>query len=137
MTTDRVRSTFKEDVRAALSSSLPKNVEVSEHAPATEESADLRADLVLRQEGRVPVALYLAQNDLALVEAMLLRSETQNSAGERPLVFAMLERENVVSKHTRTRAHNRLDAVGIYEGDEKQAVAKVVDFVIHAPSIAA
>jgi hypothetical protein len=65
------------------------------------------------------------------------RSETQASEGVRPLVFAMLERENAVSKHTRTRAHNRLDAVGIYEGDEKQAVAKVVQFVTNAPRIAA
>jgi hypothetical protein len=137
ITTDRVRSTFKEDVRAALASMLPDSVEIDENAAATEASADLRADLVLRQVGRVPVALYLAQNDLSLVEAMLLRSETQASEGVRPLVFAMLERENAVSKHTRTRAHNRLDAVGIYEGDEKQAVAKVVQFVTNAPRIAA
>jgi hypothetical protein len=137
MTTERVRSTFKEDVRAALTSMLPTNVEIHERAAATETSADLHADLVLRQIGRVPVALYLAQNDLSLVEAMLLRSETQGSVGVRPLVFAMLEREKDISRHTRTRAANRLDAVGIYEGDEKQAVARVVEFVTNAPRLAA
>ncbi len=137
MTAERVRSTFKDDVKAALASTLPDSVEIDEHAAATDMSADLRADLVFRQVGRVPVALYLAQNDLSLVEAMLLRSETQASTEARPLVFAMLERENAVSKHTRTRAHNRLDAVGIYEGDEKQALAKVVQFVTNAPRIAA
>jgi hypothetical protein len=137
MTADRVRSTFKEDVRMALAASLPSDVEIHENAPADDQSADLRADLVLRQSGRAPVALYLAQNDLSLVEAMLLRSETQGAGETRPLVTALLERENAVSKHTRTRAMNRLDSVGVYEGDERQALAKVVQFVSNAPKVAA
>jgi hypothetical protein len=68
---------------------------------------------------------------------MLLRSETQGAGETRPLVAALLERENAVSKHTRTRAMNRLDSVGVYEGDERQAVAKVVQFVSSAPRVAA
>lgn len=137
MTADRVRSTFKEDVRAALAAALPETVEILENAPANDQIADLRADLVLRQAGRAPVALYLAQNDLSLVEAMLLRSETQAAGDDRPLVAALLERENAVSKHTRTRALNRLDTVAVYEGDQKQALAKVVQFVASAPKVAA
>lgn len=137
MTADRVRSTFKEDVRLALASSLPANVEILENSPADDQIEDLRADLVLRQAGRAPIALFLAQNDLSLVEAMLMRSETQSIGEVRPMVVALLERENAVSKHTRTRAMNRLDAVGIYEGDEKQAVAKVVQYVASAPKVAA
>lgn len=137
MTADRVRSTFKDDVRTALASSLPPDVEMLENAPADEQSADLRADLVMRQTGRAPVALYLAQNDLSLVEAMLLRSETHAAGEARPLVAALLERESAVSRHARTRAMNRLDSVGVYEGDERQAVAKVVQFVSNAPKVAA
>ncbi len=137
MTAERVRSTFKEDVRTELAKSLPANIEILDNAAADEQIADLHADLVLRQEGHAPVALYLSQNDLSLVEAMLMRSETQTSGDARPLVAALLERENAVSKHIRTRAMNRLDAVGVYEGDEKQAVAKVVQFVTRAPKIAA
>lgn len=135
MNADRVRSTFKEDVRAALLRSLPSGIEIFENAAADDRIADLRADLVMRQSGRAPVALYLAQSDLSLVEAMLLRSEAQ-SVDARLQVAALLERENSVSKHTRTRALNRLDSVGIYEGDERQAVAKVVQFVAHAPKAA-
>lgn len=137
MTTDRVRSTFKEDVRSALAAALPKDVELLENSPADEQSPDLRADIVLRQVGRAPIALYLAQNDLSLVEAMLLRSETHSAGEARPLVAALLERENAVSRHTRTRAMNRLDSVGVYEGDERQAVTKVVQFVAGAPKVAA
>lgn len=137
MTADRVRSTFKDDVRTALALSLPSDVEILENSPADDQIVDLRADLVLCQAGRAPVALYLAQNDLSLVEAMLMRSETHSAGEVRPLVAALLERENAVSKHTRTRAMNRLDSVGVYEGDEKQAVAKVVQFVSGAPKVAA
>lgn len=137
MTAERVRSTFKEDVRTALATSLPQQIEIVENASADERSADLRADLVLRQVGHAPVALYLAQNDLSLVEAMLMRSETHAFGGARPLVAALLERESAVSKHTRTRAMNRLDTVGVYDGDERQAIAKVVQFVAAAPKVAA
>ena len=136
MTSERVRSTFKDDVRAALANSLPSNVEILENAPVEEGSADLRADLVFRQDGRASVALFLAQNDLSLVEAMLFWSETGRVREARPLVAALLERENSVSRHTRTRAMNRLDSVGIYEGDEKQAVTKFVQMVIDSPMAA-
>lgn len=137
MTKERIRSTFRDDVRAALVSSLPPGVDMLENVPADDRSADLRSDLVLRQTGRAPVALYLAQNDLSLVEAMLLKSETQSAGDARPLVVALLERENAVSKHTRTRAMNWLDSVGVYEGDERQAIMKVIQSVSGAPKIAA
>lgn len=135
LTTERVRSTFKEDVRTQLASALPSDIELNDNVPVDDRFGDLRADIVLTRAGHVPVAIYLAQNDLALVEAMLLRSET-TSAAARPLVGAMIERDRSVSTRTRQRAVNRLDTVAIYEGDERQAVARLAQFAQQAPKLA-
>lgn len=122
-TQDRVRSTFREDVKAGLAKLLPE-IEIEENAVADERRADLRADLVLRAKDKPAVALYLAQQDIPLLEAMLLRSETA-SLSDRPLVAAILEKETAVTKRTRTRAVNRLDLVAIYQDDQAAALEHI------------
>lgn len=124
---DRVRSTFREDVTASLRSVLP-GVSITEIDTPDPRAPDLVADIVLRASGQPPVALYLAQNEVSLLEAMLLRSET-GGLPDRPKVAAIMEREKSAPAKTRTRAHNRLDVVAIYEGDAQAAIARIAEEV--------
>jgi hypothetical protein len=45
-------------------------------------------------------------------------------------VIALLEKDSSVSRRTRLRASNRLTAMPIYEGDEREAVQRVVREVL-------
>lgn len=124
---DRIKSTFRSDVASALRDLLP-NVEMLENAAADPRVPDLLADLVLQAPGGTPVALYLAQSEVSLLEAMLMRSETA-SLPSRPKVVAIMEREKSAPIKTRTRAHNRLDVVTVYEGDTRAAVLRIAEEV--------
>lgn len=138
MTRERVRSTFKEDVRAALRAQLDPSIMIEADAPITSVLPEFVADVVIRRSGRVPVALYLAQQDVTLIEAMLARSETgYRMNGARPVVAAMLERESSVSRINRTRAGNRLDVLTVYQDDDAAAVRRVAEVALAAPLSAA
>lgn len=128
-TSEKIKSTFREDVSAQLQKMLP-GVVILENAPADERVGDLLADIVLQAPGQRPVALYLAQSELSLFQAMLLRSETA-TLPNRPKVAAIMEREKSASQKTRTRAHNRLDIVTVYEGDAYAAVSRIAEEVAH------
>ncbi len=121
---ERIKSTFREDVKERLETLLSDDILIEEESAPDPRASDLKADLVLRPASGRPVALYLAQTDVPLLEAMLLRSET-SELQERPIVTAIMERENSATKKTRTRAHNRLDVVTIYDGDQQAAIARV------------
>lgn len=124
---ERIRSTFRSDVAASLRELLP-GVDIREGAPADDRVPDLFADLVLQAPGERPVALYLAQSEVSLLEAMLMRSETA-SLPNRPKVVAIMEREKSAPAKTRTRAHNRLDVVAVHEGDARAAIQRIADEV--------
>lgn len=126
-TTERIRSTFRSDVAASLRALLP-DVKILENAPADDRVPDLLADLVLQAPNQPSVALYMAQSDVSLLEAMLLKAETAGLSG-RPKVVAIMEREKSAPQKIRTRAHNRLDIVTVYEGDGPAAVRRIAEEV--------
>lgn len=128
-TSDRIRSTFRADVAASLRHLLP-NVEIKENAPADDRVPDLLADLVLQAPNQRSVALYLAQSDVSLLEAMLLKAETAGLT-DRPKVIAIMEKEKSAPRKIRTRAQNRLDVVTVYEGDGRAAVQRIADEVVN------
>ena len=128
-TTDRIKSTFRADVATSLRQLLP-DVEIKENAPADIRVPDLLADLVLKAPNQRSVALYLAQSDVSLLEAMLLRAETAGLS-DRPKVVAIMEREKSAPQKIRTRAHNRLDIVTVYEGDGRAAVQRIAEEVVN------
>ena len=132
-TQERVRSTFKEDVRLRLSASLPDGVMMELDAVPDERVRDIRADIVLRSPNYPPVAIYLVQNDSAMFEAMLLKSETKALSG-RPRVAAILEKENSGSSKVRVSAVNRLDAWAVFSGEQEMAIERVMAEV-QAPRI--
>ncbi|WGR58004.1 DUF1828 domain-containing protein [Paracoccus versutus] len=129
-THERVRSTFKEDVKAKLEASLPEGVTMEIDGVPDDRVKDLRADVVLRSPGVAPVALYLVQSDVPLFEAMLLKSETKGLPG-RPRVAALLEKEQSGTAKTRLRAVNRLDAWAIYAGEDDSAVERIREELQH------
>lgn len=124
MAHDKAASTFKNDARSRLIARIAQSADIQEGGALSDDLAEWEPDLVIRAPDREPVALFLVQTDHRAMEAMLLKADVDraNSPGS---VVALLERENSISKKTRIRAHNRLDAVPIFDGDEASAINRI------------
>lgn len=125
MTQEKVATTFKEDVVFQLKAAVGDRAEVLEGESISPELAGYEADLVLRAAGHDPVAVFLATYESKVQEAIILQLIAQHEAHVPCKVVALLEAGGSVSSKIRQRADNRLDAVPVFRGDEKAAIAKI------------
>lgn len=130
MTEDRVRSTFRDDVKRALISELAGKATIREDEPPYAELSDVIPDLVAQADGRDPVAIFIATNESKLWQAMHLRMTADYEARKPLQVVAILETDSSATGKVRAQADNRLDAVPRYQGDAKQAIQRVVTEVV-------
>lgn len=130
ITRERVESTFREDVIAALRERLEGRAVIKEGEPSSEKLADVVPDLLIEAPNQLPVALFLATTDSKVSEAIYLQMVAAHEAHIKLTVIAMLENESTVSKALRQRADNRLDAVPRYRRDERAAIERVVKEVV-------
>lgn len=124
MAQEKAASTFKDDAAHRIKERLAGQARIREGEPLSASLSDWEPDLVIEAEPRDPVAVFLIQTEYRILEALLLHSEAIN-AGAAAKVVALLERESSISQKTRIRAHNRLDVVPIYEGDEQSAINRI------------
>ncbi len=124
MAQEKAASTFKNDATTRLLERVANEAEVQEGGTLSDTLSDWEPDLVIRTTSREPVALFLVQTDHRALEAMLLKADVDRTSAPGSVV-ALLERENSISKKTRVRAHNRLDAVPIYDGDQTSAINRI------------
>lgn len=135
LTRDRVANTFRQDVAARLAQALGPSATLAENEPVDPSLAEVTVDLVLRSEGREPVALFLAHTDARLQDAIFLQMAAQYEARVPCRVVAMLETGSAVSQKMRQRADNRLDAVPVFRGDEVAATARVRRLVLGSNAV--
>ncbi|MGD0434027.1 MAG: DUF1828 domain-containing protein [Acetobacteraceae bacterium] len=129
LTPERVASTFKEDAIKAITRSLEGHATICEdQSPAA--GIEYAADLLIEAPNRKPVAIFLAQTDQRVLEAVVAQMAVTYEATADCSVIALLEKDSSVSRRTRLRASNRLTAMPIYEGDEREAVQRVVREVL-------
>lgn len=126
-TRDAVRSTFREDARAAIMERFGKVANVEFSAPVTPDLAEFPADVVIRSPAGGSTAVYLVNSDQIASEALLLWNETRSMGPARPKVVALLERQRPpgVSDRKLQRTMNRIDATAAYRGDERAALDKI------------
>lgn len=132
LSVERVKSTFREDFKRELRDRLPQNIRLDENVAPHPAAADVVADVLLSARDRQPLAVFLVQSDIALMEAMLLKAESKGKDAA-PGVAAVMERETGASAAKRRRALNRLDRVLVYEGDELAAVDALIAMAADAP----
>ncbi len=132
-TTERTRSTFRDDVRAALKAELADKVTIKEDKPVSEKLSEVTPDMVFWAPGRDPVALFIATDETKLWQAMHLRLVADHEANEPVVVIALLQNQNALSRGTVTKADNRLDAIPRYEDEPKAALNRIFREVIGKP----
>ncbi|QIG70445.1 DUF1828 domain-containing protein [Rhizobium phage RHph_N28_2] len=130
LTQEHVANTFKEDVRQALRSELEGKAIILEDEPVSSELAEIIPDMVFKAQGRDPVALFLANSESKLWQAIHLQMIASYEAHVPVSVVAMLENEGIGSGKLRTQADNRLDAVPRYRNAQKDAINRVVVEVV-------
>jgi hypothetical protein len=130
LTRERVESTFREDVVAALQERLKGRAIITEREPVSPELTEEVPDLVMKAPERDPVALFIATSDKRVYQAMQLQMIAQYEAHLRVVVTAILDTEAAISQSLRQKADNRLDAMPRYRGEEKQAIQRIVREVI-------
>lgn len=125
LTQERVASTFREDAMKILSAQIGHQATLHEDTAIDDDLKEYPADLVIRSEGRKPVALYFANSDAKIYEALLLQSYAENKNISCSVV-ALLETNKGVSQRNQQMASNHLDALPIFRGGENDAIARIV-----------
>jgi len=129
LTPERVASTFKEDAIQAVKRSLEGQATIYEdESPAS--GIEFSADLLIEAADRKPVTVFLAQSEQRVLEAVVAQMAVTYEAADSCSVIALLEKDSSVSRKTRRNASNRLTAMPIYDGDEREAVQRIAREVL-------
>jgi hypothetical protein len=129
LTPERVASTFKEDAIKAITRSLEGQAKISEdQSPAS--GIEFPADLLIEAPDRMPVAVFLAQSEQRVLEAVVAQMAVTYEASANCSVIALLEKDSSISRKMRRHASNRLTAMPIFEGDEREAVQRIAREVL-------
>ena len=126
-TRENVRSTFREDAIAAISSRFGERLGIQEDAPISDDFSEYPADLVLKStiEGRGRSgAVYFVNSNDKLNEALLLKMESTSMGRDDFAIIALIEEPDMtsISRRRFQRAQNRSLAMPIFRGDEDAAM---------------
>jgi hypothetical protein len=126
---ERAESTFREDAIKAIKGALAERATIYENqSPA--KGVEFPADLLIEAPNRPAVAVFLAQSEQRVLEAVVSQMAIAYEAKEDTSVIALLEKDSSVTTKMRKRASNRLAAMPIYEGDERAAVLRIEQEVL-------
>lgn len=132
---EKVASTFREDVIAAIRDRFEGRVEIDIDAPVAPELAEFVADVVLTSPDSEPVAIFIATGDTRIYEAVMMRTIARYRLQKKVRVAAVLESERPkgVSVKAQQRAHNYLDASPSFSGDQAGAMTRIEEMLIGSP----
>lgn len=130
LTNEKTENTFRDDIRALVHAALDGKAEIRDDEPVSNELDEIVPDMVLTAKGRRPVALFIAQSDNKVYQAMQLKLIADYEKHIKLSVVALLEKDGSISTKVRNRADNRLDGIPRYELDKANAIQRVVREVV-------
>lgn len=142
ITRDVIRSTFREDAMAAIEAAFGSMAELEENDAIRNDLTEFPADLVIRPGLNAPNAksgaIYFANSNDKLNEALLLKLETDRIPNRGFEVIALLENNELkgISRSRFQRAQNRDLIMPIFRGDEVAAM-QAIGRRLNLPAIAA
>lgn len=125
LTKERAESTFRQEAIRDAQKALGDRATITFDDAVSESIGDIKPDMIIRADNRMPVAVFLVSQDAKLYEAMLLQNEAQDGNDLLCKVVALMEHEASVSKRAFGQALNRLIPLR-YRGDEKLAMERIV-----------
>ena len=122
---ERAASTFREDALREMRAVIGERAEIKQDEIVAPELSEYPADIVLRVAQRPPVAVFLCNSDVKVLEALLLHMASQFEKHIACSVVALIESDRAISRKHRQRASNHLNAVPEFRGDETQAIKRI------------
>ncbi len=132
LTRDKVASTFKDDATRMIRERIGDRASINEGQAVSAALTDNVPDMLIRAEGRRPVALFFGTSQQRVYEAILLQMQALYEAQEDIAVIALLESDRVLTREVLRKASNRLEATPTFLGDESEAVHRVTREVLGA-----
>jgi Domain of unknown function DUF1828 len=126
LTQEHVESAFREDAIKRIREAVGSRATIAEDEIVSHELREVKPDLVLRAEGRNPVAVFLAQSAQRVNDAIFLQMAALYESKDPLAVIALLEADSSITSKLHQRAANRLSAVPVFRNDEGQAVQRIV-----------
>lgn len=127
-TKEAVRSTFKDDVTAAIRARFSDVANISVGKPVDDAFPEYPVDVVLRPaQGGISTAVYLVNSNDGLNEALMLWQEARSLKRDDVKVVAIIEDEDSahLNRKKKQRTINRIDAFAYYRGDEKAVIERL------------
>jgi len=121
---DNAENTFKQEAVRDIKKIIGANAKILLNAPVLEQVSDVKADLVIRAEGRQPVGVFLVRSDSRLYEAIMLQGEADYKLQEQCSIIALLEDAESVTKKAFMQALNRVTPL-TYRGQEAEAMMRI------------
>lgn len=127
LSSDNIRSTFRDDAIAAIEEQLTESFVVERNSPLSADFSENPADLVLRPKGRGrQLGVFLVNSSTPFLEAELLHSEIERQqASGRFEAAALIEdfgKVTAIGTKRYQRAVNRGLPISIFRGDETASV---------------
>ncbi|WP_109049355.1 DUF1828 domain-containing protein [Azospirillum sp. TSA6c] len=127
-TRETIRSTFKDDVTAAIRDRFSKVANIEAGKPVDKALQDFPADVVIRPLMTDSVtAVYLVNSNEGLGDALNLWHEARSLKRDEMKVVAVLEDEQnaPINRTKLQRTANRIDGVAFYRGDEDAVIERI------------
>lgn len=124
LTKERVESTFRDDVRQQIRSVMP-DVKVHEKENIVSELKEFEADFVIRDANYAPLGIFLGSSDERVYQAIVTKMAAEHEVKTHCSVVALLEWDTSITRKLRQMASNRLDAMPIFRGEERQSIIRV------------
>jgi len=129
MTRERSENTWVQEAKRDLETAAAGRATVEYDAPVSVELSDYPADVVLKAQNRLPVAVFFGTGDSKVYEALLLQAGAKYEFHVDIQVVVILEKDSSVTRKARLRADNHL-IVPRYRDAERDAIGRIIEAAV-------
>lgn len=125
-TKERAQAIWVEEALGGIRQAVGDRAIIETDAPVSPDLAEWPADVVLKAEGRPPVAVFFGTSSTKAYEALLLNSTSRYQLRKTLVVVLLLESDRGLTQKLRQRADNSI-VVPRFRGAERDAVGRIAE----------
>lgn len=123
---DTVANTFRFDVEQAIKKRFGNVMKVEFHARLFDAWDSYLVDAVLKPHSGEPMAIFFGTSETKVDEAVIMHYDLREKGKMSPVALILESAKPAnVSMRALGRAHNRLEAITVFPGDEEAAMNKL------------
>ena len=123
---DTVANTFREDVELAIKNRFSNAMKVEFRAKLSDAWDNYLADAVIQPAIGDPLVVFFGTSEAKVDEAVIMHYDLRVRGQNSPVALILeTAKPSNVSARALSRAHNRLEAMPVFRGDEEAAMEKL------------